>query len=125
MALPTADALCKQLPQATEGWLAAWSKKDIRGYLGAYSESFVPALGMSRSQWESLRKKRLGRSGPISTTLKDLQTTKCDGKTAEVSFTQNFDSPGYQDVVRKTLSLEMVKDEWKITRETVIEGRTF
>ena len=85
----------------------------------------VAVLGMSRSQWESLRKKRLGRSGSISTTLKDLQTTQCDGKTAEVSFTQKFDSAGYQDVVRKTLNLEMVKDEWKITRETVIEGRTF
>ncbi len=116
---------CKKLVQATDAWMTAWNNKDFGGYLAAYSEAFVPALGMSRSQWESLRKKRLSRSGLINTTLKDLQTPKCDGKSAEVAFTQQFDSKDYKDVVRKALSFELVKGEWKIVRETVTEGRTF
>lgn len=116
---------CKKLASATDTWMTAWNNKDFAAYLGAYSAVFVPALGMSRSQWESLRKKRLNRSGQINTTLKDLQTPKCDGKTADVAFTQQFDSKDYKDVVRKTLSFEFIRGDWKIVRETVTEGRTF
>jgi adhesin transport system outer membrane protein len=125
VAAPTPTADCKMLSQSTDLWINAWNRKDVATYLSAYSEAFVPALGMSRPAWEKLRKKRLTQPGPIQTTMKDLQTARCDGKTADVSFTQEFGSDNYRDVVQKTLSFEQVNGTWKITREAVTKGRTF
>jgi adhesin transport system outer membrane protein len=125
VAAPTPVADCKVLSQSTDLWINAWNRKDVATYLSAYSEAFVPALGMSRPAWEKLRKKRLTQPGPIQTTMKDLQTARCDGKTADVSFTQEFGSDNYRDVVQKTLSFEQVNGTWKITREAVTKGRTF
>jgi adhesin transport system outer membrane protein len=80
---------------------------------------------LSRKAWESLRKKRITKQGEIVTRARDVTTQKCDGKTAEVSFAQEYGSTDYKDAVEKTLSLEWVTGAWKITRETVTKGRTF
>ncbi len=124
-AVPASKALCDAVAPSVEKWIAAWNGKDINGYFSAYSESFVPAQGLSRTQWESLRKKRVGKQGGISTVLKDITPAQCDGKTTEVSFTQEYGSEDYRDTVEKTLSMEYVGGAWKILKETVTKGRTF
>ncbi len=124
-AVPASKALCDAVAPSVEKWIAAWNGKDINGYFSAYSESFVPAQGLSRTQWESLRKKRVGKQGGISTVLKDITPAQCDGKTTEVSFTQEYGSEDYRDTVEKTLSMEYVSGAWKILKETVTKGRTF
>jgi adhesin transport system outer membrane protein len=116
---------CARVPALVEGWLAAWNGKQTSAYLGLYAENFTPALGLSRKAWESLRKKRITKQGEIVTRARDVTTQKCDGKTAEVSFAQEYGSTDYKDAVEKTLSLEWVTGAWKITRETVTKGRTF
>jgi adhesin transport system outer membrane protein len=108
-----------------EKWIAAWNKKDINGYFASYSEAFVPALDMKRSQWETLRKKRVSKQGGISTVLKNITPTRCDSKTADISFTQEYGSDDYRDSVEKTLQMEYANGTWKILRETVTKGRTF
>jgi adhesin transport system outer membrane protein len=65
------------------------------------------------------------KPGDISAVLKDITPFKCDGNKTEVSFTQEYGSKDYRDVVEKTLSMEYVKGEWKILKETVTKGRTF
>ena len=124
-AVPASKALCDAVAPSVEKWIAAWNGKAINGYFSAYSESFVPAQGLSRTQWESLRKKRVGKQGGISTVLKDITPAQCDGKTTEVSFTQEYGSEDYRDTVEKTLSMEYVGGAWKILKETVTKGRTF
>jgi adhesin transport system outer membrane protein len=124
-AVPASKALCDAVAPSVEKWIAAWNGKDINGYFSAYSESFVPAQGLSRTQWESLRKKRVGKQGGISTVLKGITPAQCDGKTTEVSFTQEYGSEDYRDTVEKTLSMEYVGGAWKILKETVTKGRTF
>jgi len=124
-AVPASKALCDAVAPSVEKWIAAWNGKDINSYFSAYSESFVPAQGLSRTQWESLRKKRVGKQGGISTVLKDITPAQCDGKTTEVSFTQEYGSEDYRDTVEKTLSMEYVGGAWKILKETVTKGRTF
>jgi len=108
-----------------EKWIAAWNGKDLKGYLSAYADSFVPAQGLSRTQWENLRKKRVGKQGGISTVLKNITPAQCNGKTTEVSFTQEYGSEDYRDTVEKTLSMEYVGGAWRILKETVTKGRTF
>jgi adhesin transport system outer membrane protein len=124
-AVPSSKALCDAVAPSVEKWIAAWNGKDINGYFSAYADGFVPAQGLSRSQWESLRKKRVGKQGGISTVLKNITPAQCDGKTTEVSFTQEYGSEDYRDTVEKTLSMEYVGGAWKILKETVTKGRTF
>lgn len=116
---------CAQLPQFVEGWIASWNGKQINNYLGYYSTGFTPALGMSRSAWETLRKKRISKQGDIKAVITDIKPLACGDKTAEVSFKQEYGSVDYRDSVEKTLSLEQAEGAWKIVRETVTKGRTF
>lgn len=119
------NSICQSITPTVEKWIAAWNKKDINGYFAAYSDAFVPALDLKRNQWETLRKKRVGKQGGISTVLKNITPTRCDSKTSEVSFTQEYGSDDYRDSVEKTLAMEYVNGQWKILRETVTKGRTF
>jgi adhesin transport system outer membrane protein len=116
---------CGQLPQFVEGWIASWNGKQLNNYLGYYANNFTPALGMSRSAWEGLRKKRINKQGDIKAVISDIKPLACDDKLAEVSFKQEYGSVDYRDSVEKTLSLEQVNGTWKILRETVTKGRTF
>ena len=122
---PVANAACAGIAPSVEKWIAAWNKKDISGYFASYSDAFVPALDLKRSEWEALRKKRVGKQGGISTVLKNIKPSRCDAKTSEVTFTQEYGSDHYRDIVEKTLAMEYVNGQWKIVRETVTKGRTF
>jgi len=122
---PANKALCDAVAPSVEKWIASWNNKDLKGYLASYADGFVPAQGLSRSQWENLRKKRVNKQGGISTVLKNITPAQCDGKTTEVSFTQEYGSDDYRDTVEKTLSMEYVNGAWKILKETVTKGRTF
>jgi outer membrane protein, adhesin transport system len=122
---PAPAAICNTAAPTVEKWIAAWNQKDIKTYFSVYSDRFVPAQNLSRKQWESLRKKRVGKQGGISTVLKNITPFQCDGKNTDVSFTQEYGSNDYRDVVEKTLSMEFVNGEWKILKETVTKGRTF
>ncbi len=121
---PAPDS-CQALAPSVESWIAAWNHKDINSYLASYSSNFVPALGMTRADWETLRKKRVRKQGSIETVLKDIRPLTCQGNSAEVAFTQEYGSDDYRDVVEKTLSMELVDGRWKITKETVTKGRNF
>lgn len=120
-----AAATCMQLPKVVEDWLSAWNRKDVTRYLATYSDNFVPAKGMKRSQWEAMRKTRISKQGDLQITIGKVQPVQCDAKTAEVSFPQEYGSVDYKDKVEKTLLLEQVQGVWKITKETVTKGRTY
>jgi len=116
---------CTEVPATVDTWLKAWNNKDFSAYLGTYAENFQAAKGLSRGDWEQLRKKRINKPGSIQTAVSQVNPVSCDAKTAEVAFTQSYGSVDYKDQVEKTLSLERVQGVWKIVRETVTKGRTF
>jgi hypothetical protein len=72
-----------------------------------------------------MRKARLSKQEDIRITVDKLETVRCDGKSAEVSFAQEYGSATYKDKVQKTLSWENVQGTWKITREAVTQGRSY
>lgn len=126
VAAPTAEAICKaELPKVVETWIGAWNRKDFATYIATYDAAFVPAKGMSRTAWEKLRQQRINKKGDIKAVISEIKPIGCEAKTAEVSFTQVYDSPDYKDNVEKTLSLVRVDKAWKIVKETVTQGRTF
>ncbi|WP_296449626.1 TolC family outer membrane protein [Rhodoferax sp. UBA5149] len=117
---------CQKVTTAVEDWAGAWNRKDIEAYLGAYSDTFVPAMGMSHAAWETLRKKRVAnKQGDLKAVLRNVRTLRCEANAAEVAFTQGYDSVDYKDVVEKTLTFEFTQGAWRITRETVTKGRTY
>jgi adhesin transport system outer membrane protein len=124
-ALASPSNSCEQLPKSVDGWLDAWNRKDVARYLGAYSSSFVPANGMDRKQWEAMRTSRIGKQGDIRIAISKLVPKRCDAKSAEVAFSQEYGSAGYKDTVDKVLALENIQGVWKITRETVTKGRIY
>ena len=126
VAAPTPEAICKaELPKVVETWIGAWNRKDFATYIATYDAAFVPAKGMSRAAWEKLREQRINKKGDIKAVISEIKPIGCEAKTAEVSFTQVYDSPDYKDNVEKTLSLVRVDKAWKIVKETVTKGRTF
>ncbi len=124
-AAPVAPNECSLTGSALQAWAAAWNRKDLSAYLGAYSDKFVPPQGLSHAAWETLRKKRLSKQGNLTATLTNIKTVSCAGGATEMTFTQSYGSDDYRDVVEKTLAMEFNKGAWKITRETVTKGRTY
>ncbi|HPH13939.1 MAG TPA: TolC family protein, partial [Burkholderiaceae bacterium] len=116
---------CKKVMPAVDAWASAWNRKDTNAYLGAYSDTFVPAKGLTHAAWEELRKKRIAKQGELKAVLKNVRPLTCEANVANVAFTQEYGSIDYKDVVEKTLTLEFLKGEWRITRELVTKGKTF
>jgi outer membrane protein, adhesin transport system len=116
---------CKKVMPAVDAWASAWNRKDTSAYLSAYSDTFVPAKGLTHAAWEELRKKRIAKQGELKAVLKNVRPLTCEANVANVAFTQEYGSIDYKDVVEKTLTLEFLKGEWRITRELVTKGKTF
>jgi adhesin transport system outer membrane protein len=119
------NSICQSITPTIKKWVAAWNKKDINGYFFAYSDAFVPAQNMKRAQWETSRKKLVSKQGSISILAKNITPTRCDSKTSQVSFTQEYAAKNYRNSSEKTLSMKYVNGQWKILSETVISSRTF
>lgn len=119
------EACQTELSNFVDAWIGAWNRKDFAGYLAAYGSNFVPAKGLSRSDWEKLRQTRLNKKGNIRADITGTKALSCNVKTGAVSFSQSYGSDDYRDTVEKTLDLEQVGKQWKIVRETVTKGRTF
>ena len=72
-----------------------------------------------------MRTSRISKQGDIQITIDKVTPIRCDNRTAEVTFSQEYGSVNYKDSVNKTLALENVKGAWRITRETVTKGRSY
>jgi adhesin transport system outer membrane protein len=122
---PVPDKACAAISPSIQAWISAWNAKDLGGYLSHYSDKFAPAMGLSRSQWEALRKKRVGKQGDINAVIRNIQIPQCQDHAAQATFSQEYGSSDYRDSVEKTLSLEWINGQWKIVKEAVTKGRTF
>lgn len=103
-----------------EGWAAAWSARDVRGYLSSYAAGFKP-VGMSRAAWKAQRKGSIGKAGSIAVEVSDLKIRLRDDSRASATFRQDYRSDAHQDSMRKMLKLEKVGDAWLIVAEQAAE----
>lgn len=110
---PTKEVLAR-----VEGWAAAWSAKDVRGYLAAYAPEYAPQ-GMSREAWEKQRSDRISKPKVIEVVLSDISASMQDDSHAVIVFTQSYRSDAYRDVVQKTLSMVKRDGVWLIANERV------
>lgn len=107
----------KEAEAAVRAWANAWATKDVKAYLASYGKEFNPPGSMSRSQWESERKQRIGSKSNISIKLENLSVSVNDSK-ATVKFRQDYKASGLAVSSRKTLDLVKNGERWQIVRES-------
>lgn len=122
-AVPVAPAMPAILVQAevteaVSNWAAAWSARDVEGYLSFYSADFELPGELGRSQWESQRRERVASKSNIEVDISNLNV-QLNGDEATAEFDQNYKADKYSDNVRKTLRLKKEDGRWKILTEQV------
>lgn len=108
---PAAEVL-----NSVQGWAAAWSDKNARNYLAAYTPDFAPQ-GMTHDAWEKQRVERISKPKVIEVVLDNASVTVQDDSHATASFTQSYRSDAYHDQMEKTLHLVRQSDHWLIAEE--------
>ena len=114
---PAGNSASDDIAKAINNWADAWSRKDMKSYLGAYASDFDTPRGMSRKAWEREREQRIaGKSGKISVNIESPQIT-VNGDKATAKFRQHYKAPGLSSTTTKTLELIRVGSKWLIKDE--------
>ena len=112
-ASPGSDDVVK----AMNAWADSWSRKDMRGYLGAYARDFDTPKGMSRKAWEQEREQRIaGKGGKIAVSFDTPQVT-INGDKATAKFRQHYKATGLSSTTSKTLIFVRAGSKWLIKEE--------
>ena len=102
---------------AVQAWAAAWSAKDVPGYLAAYDKSFDPPGKQSRAAWEKEREARIVGKSKISVNISDLKIS-VEGNQASARFRQVYTADSLNVTSRKTLDMVNSNGRWMIVRES-------
>ncbi|MFL6694005.1 MAG: tetratricopeptide repeat protein [Ramlibacter sp.] len=117
-ALPVpAASTAHEVESAVQAWAAAWSSKDVPGYLAAYGKDFDPPGKQSRKAWEEERRNRILGKSKINVKVSDLAVSVA-GTKATVKFRQAYSADSLNVTSRKTLDLQKVGERWTIVRES-------
>jgi adhesin transport system outer membrane protein len=111
---PNLSASKTALLNGLQKWREAWMSMNPQAYFEMYSKKYT-----SRESWKSARKARLLGAQKISLNLTDIKVAIQDEKHMTTSFHQDYQSPGYKDVLEKTLYWEEIGGTWLIVNETV------
>lgn len=111
------DTANEDVAKALANWASAWSRKDMRAYLGAYASDFNTPKGSSRKEWEAEREQRIaGKGGKISVSY-DAPSINIDGDRAVAKFRQHYSAPGLSTSTTKTLVFVRSGGKWLIKEE--------
>lgn len=108
----------EEVSTALRAWANAWSNRDSKGYLAAYSAAFELPKGMTRAQWEAERRNRIDGRRFISVTLDDI-VVSVNGDAATVRFRQHYKSDSLSTSGRKTLTFTKSNGKWLIQQERI------
>jgi tetratricopeptide (TPR) repeat protein len=114
---PAVSPAVEDVSKTIASWAAAWSKKDMKSYLGLYAPSFKTPKGVSRKAWEKEREERIaGKSGKISVTY-DEPKISIDGDSATAQFRQHYRASGMRSSANKVLVFVRSGNRWLIQEE--------
>ena len=103
---------------AVHAWAAAWSHRDMAGYLGAYTPDYATG-GKSHKAWEEDRKARIVPRKRIAVEISDLRVS-VNGDKAQAHFKQTYESDTLTTSGHKTLDLvRSPSGKWLIKQESV------
>jgi len=107
-----------EVTKAVRGWASAWSRKDVKAYLGYYANDFQTPKGMARKAWETERTQRIDKPGKLQVSIDDIKISLANDK-ATVRFRQNYTSATLKSSTGKTLVLVKSAGKWLIQQERV------
>ena len=103
--------------KAIAAWANAWSRKDVKGYLGQYASDFKTPKGQSRKAWEEERDDRIaGKPGKISVSYDEPQIS-INGDRATAKFRQHYKAASLSSSTTKTLVFVRSGNRWLIQEE--------
>jgi ketosteroid isomerase-like protein len=111
--------LDSEVAATVDGWLAAWSRKDVKSYLAHYAPDFQTPKGQPRKAWENERSQRVGKPGKIEVGRDKLSIKPEGGDKAVARFRQHYKSAGFKSSSGKTLVLIKRNGKWLIQQERV------
>jgi len=115
---PVSQGSVSDIETQVRSWAEAWSAKDYSGYTGFYSSTFTPDGGLSREDWDQLRRARISPRERISVTVDKLRVRMDGEERAFAEFEQTYRSNIFNDRVQKTLEMIKVDGKWLINRES-------
>ncbi|CAG0939847.1 hypothetical protein GALLN_00768 [Gallionellaceae bacterium] len=107
----------KTVLQSVNEWAAAWSSKNVKGYLAYYAPDFKTPNGESRSDWEAVRNERISKPKSIHVGISGAKVQLVDDNHATVTFKQIYKSSTLNDSGNKTLMMVKSGDKWLIQEE--------
>ena len=114
----SADDAASEIARTVGLWAAAWSRKDVKAYLGVYARDFKTPAGESRSAWDAERQKRIAKPGAIQVSFENLRIN-VDGDNATVKFRQHYKSASLKTSSNKVLLMAKRDGKWQILQERV------
>jgi murein L,D-transpeptidase YafK len=105
--------------RAVQSWAAAWSKKDVKAYLGHYAKDFKTPAGESRAKWETDRTQRIDKPGAIAVSVDDVRVAAEGADRATARFRQHYRSATLKTASNKALLLVRQDGRWLILQERV------
>jgi murein L,D-transpeptidase YafK len=115
---PAANTVA-DVTKAVQSWAAAWSKKDVKAYLGYYAKDFKTPAGESRAKWETDRAQRIDKPGAILVTVDDVRVTPEGADHATARFRQGYRSATLKTSSSKALLLVRQDGRWLIQQERI------
>ena len=108
----------KTIREFINNWEKAWEEGDTEKYLSFYATSFQPEKGLSISEWQSQRKKRVIPEKNIKLNISDLDIDFIDGREGiQISFKQNYYTDNFSDQSRKELLIQSTNNGYEILSE--------
>ena len=112
-----ANAAVQDVEAAVARWAAAWSARNMKDYLAAYSPKFDPPGKQSHAAWEKERTSRIVPRARIEVKVTDL-SVDIKGDKASAKFHQAYDADTLSVTSRKTLEMVRQQGRWLILRES-------
>lgn len=102
---------------ALQAWAEAWSRRDVEGYLSAYSPEHVGRGAPTAAAWREQRRSRIEARKKIEVQLSAMEF-KAEGDRVLATFTQSYRADGLRETVRKRMLLAQTGGRWLINEES-------
>lgn len=107
-----------EVTKALDAWFAAWSRKDVKGYLSHYAKDFQTPNAEPRAAWEAERAKRINKPGAIQVGHEKLHVT-IEGDKATARFRQHYKSAALKTGSNKVVVFVHRDGHWLIQQEKI------
>ncbi|MDR3055517.1 MAG: tetratricopeptide repeat protein [Zoogloeaceae bacterium] len=105
----------QEIAKTLAAWADAWSRQDVKAYLGFYAPAFKPGKG-NRKDWEAERAARIRRPAWIKVSYTEPKIS-IEGKQATARFRQTYQASGLKTATDKTLIFTRAGNVWLILSE--------